>query len=228
MAGIIELAQFLPYVMRHVPGSPEFVAESYLRMSAIEFCERTRCWRKIVEVTIDESQTVAMVAPYYAAIHEIEYASFSNDGHPKAPLIPTQHSDLADRYRADLESQPGPPRYITQVNPNCITVFPVMPGVIELSLFLKPRMGQDFGPGDSDAPITDTLNVVPEFLLSQWGEVIANGALAKMLLQPQTKWYDPQRAAYFEGKFERACDSKFAQSMRGQHRAPKRTRFRFM
>ena len=228
MAGTIELAAFLPYVLRHLPGCPHFVAESYLRMAAIEFCERTRCWRKITTVDLTDENTEALVAPYHAAIHQIEYASFSSGSHAKTPLTPTQYSDIAERHRADLE-QEGPPRYITQVNPNTVTVFPLTAGELEVSLFLKPRMGQEFAaPVTPDRPIADAFNIVPDFLLTQWGEAISDGALAKALLQPQTQWYDPQRAGYFEARFERACDSKFAQSLRGQQRAPKRTRFRFV
>lgn len=227
MAMPIRLSEFLPYVLPHAPGCPAFVAESYLRMAAIEFCERTRCWRKISEFEMDEDRTIALVAPYYAAIHEIEYASFGSENMPKAPLTPTQYSDLGERHRADLE-QEGPPRFITQVNPNSVTVFPLAPGTLEVSLFLKPRMGQDFAPGDDDNPVQDALDVVPDFLLTQWGEPIACGALSKLLLQPQVKWQDPERAAYYLQKFERACDRHFGQNLRGQHRAPRRTRFAFL
>lgn len=228
MATPLRLSEFLPYVMPQAPGCPALVAESYLRMAAIEFCERTRCWRKISEIEIDQERTVAMVAPYYAAIHEIEYASFSNEQTAKVPLIPTQYSDIGERFRAELEGQEGAPQYITQVNPNSVTVFPLMAGTLELSLFLKPRMGQDFQSSTPDDPVSDSFNVVPDFLLTQWGEPIACGALSKLLLQPQTQWYDPQRSNYYLSKFERACDSHFAQGVRGQQRAPKRTRFRFL
>jgi hypothetical protein len=228
MAAPIRLSEFLPYVMPQAPGCPSLVAESYLRMAAIEFCERTKCWRKISEIEIDDERTVAVVAPYYAAIHQIEFASFSSASHPKSPLTPTQYSDIGERFRADMEEQAGPPRYITQVTPNTVTVFPLDAGTLEVSLFLKPRMGQDFAPGDNDDPIQDTFNVVPDFLLTQWGEPIACGALSKLLLQPQTQWYDPNRAAYYLSKFERACDRHFAQGLKGQQRAPHRTRYRFL
>lgn len=228
MANPIRLSEFLPYVLPQAPGCPALVAESYLRMAAIEFCERTKCWRKISEIEIDDERTVAMVAPDYAAIHQIEFASFSSESSPKAPLTATQYSDIGERFRPDLEEQEGAPRYITQVTPNTVTVFPLAAGTLEVSLFLKPRMGQDFAEGDKEDPIQDTFNVVPDFLLTQWGEPIACGALSKLLLQPQTQWYDPQRASYYLGKFERACDSHFAQGLKGQQRAPHRTRYRFV
>ena len=227
MAFPIRLSEFLPYVLPNAPGAPEIVAEKYVRMAATEFCERTRCWRKISTVTLTDENTVALVAPYYAAIHAIEYASFSSDSVAKTPLTPTQYSDLADRHHADLKAE-GTPRYITQVNPNTVTVFPLAAGALEVSLFLKPRMGQSFGQGTADDPIQDDFNLVPDFLLTQWGEAIACGALSKMLMQPQTRWEDASKATYYLQKFERACDAHFSTNITGQQRAPRRTRFRFM
>lgn len=227
MADPVRLSEFLPYVLPNAPGAPEVVAEKYVRMAAIEFCERTRCWRKITNVELTDESTVALVAPAYAAIHAIEYASFSSETMAKTPLTPTQYSDLADRHRSDLESG-GAPRYITQVNPNSVTVFPLAAGSLEVSLFLKPRMGQSFEAGTPDDPIVDVYNQAPGFLLTQWGEAIACGALSKILMQPQTRWHDPNRAAAYLQKFERACDSHFSAGVIGQQRAPRRTRFRFL
>ena len=227
MATPIRLTDFLPYVLPNAPGAPDIVAEKYIRMAATEFCERTRCWRKISTVALTDENTVALVAPYYAAIHAIEYASFFSDSVAKTPLTPTQYSDLADRQHASLETE-GTPRYVTQVTPNTVTVFPLAAGTLEVSLFLKPRMGQSFGQGTADDPMQDDFNQVPDFLLTQWGEAIACGALSKMLMQPQTRWHDPAKAGYYLQKFERACDTHFSTNITGQQRAARRTRFRFM
>lgn len=227
MATPIRIAEFLPYVMPSAPGAPSIVAEQHIRLAAIEFCERTKCWRKIVTKDLEDANTGVIVAPYYAAIHQIEYASFSADGYPKRPLEPTQYSDISDTQRSDLE-QSGPPRYLTQLSPNTVTIYPVMPGTLELSLFLKPRVGTDFVAGTPDDPIQDGLNLLPDFMLTQWGEKIACGALARLLLQPQTRWYDPQRAAYYAQKFDDACNAHFAQGIQGQQRAPLRTKPRYL
>lgn len=223
----VRLSEFLPYVLPNAPGAPEVVAEKYVRMAAIEFCERTRCWRKISTVTLDDRNTVGLVAPFYATIHAIEYASFSSDSVAKTPLTPTQYSDLADRHRSDLNGE-GTPQYITQVNPNSVTVMPLAAGELEVSLFLKPRMGQSFDQGTDDDPIQDSFNLAPDFLLTQWGEAIACGALSKLLMQPQTRWHNPEQAVYYLSKFERACDHHFSSNIIGQQRAPRRSRFRFV
>lgn len=227
MSQPIRIKEFLPYVLPMAPGAPSIVAEQHIRLAAIEFCERTKCWRKVTTQTIDAQNKVALVAPYYAAIYQIEYASFTAEGYPKRPLEPTQYSDLSDTHQAGLD-EIGPPRYLTQDSPNTVTVYPIMPGDLEISLFLKPRVGTDFQIGTPDDPIQDAFNLVPDFLLTQWGDAIACGALSKLLMQPQTRWHDPQSASYYFQKFERACDQHFSQGMQGQQRAPLRTKPRYL
>ncbi|MGP9790696.1 hypothetical protein [Roseinatronobacter sp. NSM] len=267
MANPIRLTEFLRYVLPHAPGVPDVLAEQYIRMAAIEFCERTKCWRKICHTHLDRKNTVALVAPNYAAIHQIEYASFASESVPKTPLTPTQYSDMGNTERGGQMSEDlrkiratmprylggeilncdvpsdadwhenvanlhdageGVPKYITQVNPNTVTVFPLSPGYLEVSLFLKPRMGQSLIAGTEDDPIVDEYNMMPDFLLTQWGEPIACGALSKILTLPQKQWTDPKMASYYLSKFERACDSHFAQGIKGQQRAPIRSGFSFL
>lgn len=220
---VVPLSKFLPYVWLHAPGAPAPTVESYLRMSAIEFCERTRCWRHMVLVTLTDENHVALVAPDYAAIHLFEFATFENDDTPKLTLTPTQFSDLAPQGFENTQS--GQPVHITQVNPNSITIFPFAAGEVEVSCFLKPRFGQEMAGGNVEAPADDAFNRVPEFLLTQWGEAIASGALAKLLMAPQQRWSDPDRAGFYLSRFERYCDEHFSSNLVGQHRAPRRSRF---
>ena len=49
----IQLTKFLPMVLPHVPECPHGVATFNLRLAAIEFCERTLCWRHLAKVTIE-------------------------------------------------------------------------------------------------------------------------------------------------------------------------------
>jgi hypothetical protein len=227
MATTVPLSSFLPYVLPHTPGAPDFVAEKYVRLAAIEFCERTRCWRKVSEIALTTENTVALVAPDYAAIHEIEYANFEAESVQKQALAPTQFSDMSDAHRPDLHVE-GPPQYVSQVNPNSVTVYPFMAGTLEVSLFLKPRMGQEFIPGTTSHPMIDAYNVAPDFLLTQWGMVIASGALSKMLMEPGKSWSNPALGGFHLQRFNEGCDSHFSSNMRGQQRAPRRSRFSFM
>jgi hypothetical protein len=212
---VVRTAVFLPIILPQAPGCPRFFAEQAARLAAIEYCERTRCWRHIVTISL-ATNPQAIVAPEYSAIHEIEEASF--DGQP---LTPTQWTD-ADPDELRDAPQIGKPKYLTQIDHNTVSIYPFAPGTLRASLFLKPRSGQLFGTDPTD-PLHDAFNVVPEFLSIQKAEAIADGALARILATPGEQFTDLQRAGFHLERFERACNSAFASHMKTQHRAKIRT-----
>ncbi len=210
------LTEFMPLLMPNCPACPEPVAEQALRLAAAEFCERTRCWRHITERTIRRSES-CIVAPEYATIHEIENASF--DG---LPLTPTQFSDVDLGAEAQGD---GTPQYITQSGPDRLIVMPFREGRLTISLFLKPRVGTDGLVLDTYGQDTDDpANQVPEFLFTQHAETLVNGALWRILSLPGQPYSNPTRAAECLAMFERKVDGHFAMNIRGQHRAPARSR----
>lgn len=212
------LQAFFPLVRPYAPMAADPFIEQALRLAAITFCEKTRCWRYQTTraITVNEAQ---IVTPPYAAIFEIETAAFN--GHE---LVPTQYTDL------DLGTAipTGQPYYITQATPGSVIVFPFQPGTLALNVFLKPRALTDQPVASSYDPDTDDdYNVVPEFLLVQHGEAIANGALARILMMPGQPFSDPATAQAYAQAFAVACDSHFNHAIRGEHRAAARSRPRF-
>lgn len=73
----VRFDQFLPMILPYAPGLPTMTAEHAVRLAAIEFCERTRCWRHAVDVVFSADNHQAVVAPDYATIHQFEFAVFS-------------------------------------------------------------------------------------------------------------------------------------------------------
>lgn len=140
----------------------------------------------------------------------------------RRPLAPTQYSDIAieglDLYAGSA------PAHITQTAPGIVTIFPFAAGTVSLSVFLKPRHGQDFANPANTEAMQDYLNQVPDFLLTQWAEPIAAGALSRVLMIPGQQWTDPKMGAFRLQQFNNACDSHFSQNIVGQQRAPRRTR----
>lgn len=214
--------QFLPMILPYAPGLPVMTAEHAVRLAAIEFCERTRCWRHLIEVVFDEDNHMAAAAPDYATIHDFEFAVFQGENMDRRSLTPTQYSEIAPD---GLELYSGSaPAHITQVSPGTVTIFPFAPGTVSLSVFLKPRHGQDFANVANTAPLQDYLNQVPDFLLTQWGEAIAAGALARVLMMPACEWTNATLAGVRAMQFDAACDRHFSHNVTGQHRAPRRTK----
>lgn len=211
------LSDFLPLVLPNAAGCPNLVALQYLRLAAIEWCERTRAWREMVTTTV-AMQGETIVAPDYATIFEIERAEFTPDGGSQAyEVCPTQFTshtfDDMDEAR-----DAGPPRYITQASPNTVRLIPYMDGLLTMSLFLKPRSGTEYGSTPIN-PLHDTMNVVPEHLFIQSAEAIAEGALARLLFIRNAEWFDPKQGMSYRASFDKRCDVSFRSEIRGQQRA---------
>lgn len=239
--------EFLPLILPYCPDCPDFVVEQMVRLTAIDFSERARAWRHVVQTYVvpsepatlltgmvdgqlvdllftssgqefigstgQDDRQVPMPAAPFSAIHEIEYAEF--DGRP---LEPVQFSSMQSRTE-------GRPRYITQAWPGVVRVFPEAEGMLELSLFLKPTANSQYGT-DPAHPLFDRYNVVPEHYLSLHGNVIAAGALERILAMPRQSWTNMQEAARFAVIYQDKANTSFRANMRGQQRAPIRTRFR--
>ena len=208
------LDAFRPLVRPHALTAPVPMVDYCVRRAAIEFCERTRCWRELITATVDEANEV-IVAPAYAAIHAIENATFIDGNIPLEPRL------FADISRFD-RTQEGCPRYIIQTNPNTVSLIHHTTGDIELSVILKPVEGQDVALA-SGVP-RDQYDVAPKFLLTQFGEHIASGALHRLFIMPKQEWTDMKLAAYYGDRFENACVSNFNSDIVTQTNPPPRSK----
>lgn len=210
------IGAFLPFVLPHLTAAPRPLVELSLRQAAIEFCERTKEWRHIISAAVTE-QKATPAAPTYSAIHQIESATL--DG---IQLTPISFTEVLTDDLSGSQDQ-GQPKYITQSTPNEVQVYPFSPGTLRMSVILKPRAGQLFGTDPAD-PLHDAYNVVPDFLLTQHGETIAYGALARMFIIPGEAWTDADRANFYRVEFEKRTKASQAVSIKGQQRAPIRTK----
>lgn len=208
------LRDILPLVVPQAPGVSEWAAEQALRIAASEFCTVTRIWREILTVTVDEEDE-AIVAPSSVALHEIESAHWQ-DG---TPLTPVRFAATSPEDRSDQGTTAQAPQWITQKAHNTITVIPFATGDVTLSAILKPAEGPEFGVLVGGGTAQDAQNVIPEFMHQQYANTIADGALGRLLLQPQTEWHDPTRAAFHQLKFQQASERLSNRQIKGQHRA---------
>jgi len=216
----VSTSELLPYILPYAPAVPTPIAEFSARLAVIEFCERTRCWRSLSESPVDERGR-AIITPPGATIHEFEEALL--DG---CELTATQFTETEAEELTGKESQ-GQARYISQINPGEIIVHPVQQGVLRLSCFLKPRHGQAVGE-DPENPLADAFNVMPQFMLTQYSEHLASGALARIMGTPKQDYSDAAMAGYHAQRFDAACNSHSSTNMRGQQRAPIRVKARFI
>lgn len=201
-----DIEEFLSKVLPFAPGCPEPTAFEHIRNAAIEFCEETKLWRFDDSFDVDEDPNI-VCAPQGAVIHQIERCDF--DGCKLEPRgigwLDEHHPD----WRSETNRLEGAPAYFTQVLPDTVRVVPHRAGRLQVWLRLKPSEDAD---------------QLPDFIASQHRNMIGWGALAGILMLPNQTFTDPNRATYFQAKFDQALGRKSKLQSTGQQRAPIRTK----
>lgn len=189
-------------VAPYAANCPEPVMVEHIREAAIRLCERTRCWRftDTFQTTGDETEIVC--TPPYASLWEIEEARFDDRKLERSK----QHAEMM---MADL----GAPQYLTQLAHNSVSLQPRGQGSLWISMFLKPSQNAD---------------QLPDILVDEFGTAIGHGALSTLLLIPNEPFTNPQQGIYYGQLFQSVLDRNFAYNVRGQQRAPVRTRANFL
>lgn len=203
-----DLDEFLPNIRPYAPGVPDLVAYEWIRQAATEFCERTRLWRYEDSFAITGTNPEIIVAPTGAVIHEIERIDF--DGEKVAKATPAQLDEWLPDWRAGTLD--GTPQWFTQVEPNTISLAPVQAGTLKVWLWLKP------------APDAEEL---PDFISDQYRQIIADGALSRILLIPGQSFTNEALSSVFSGAFQSKLSALFTKGITGQQRARPRSKANF-
>lgn len=205
---------FLPFVLPYAPSCPEPVAIQYIRQAAIDFCQRTRFWRQVDDFPVEGDMEEILVVPNQASLFEIEKAWFQPTGEGR--WVPLKKTPYAEIDQALLDEEPNTytvPNVISQIEYNTVTLIPRASGTLRISMFLSPSY---------DA------HDCPDNLYSNFASTIGDGALSEILMIPEQPYTNPNIAALKAGLFNSECDRNFALNVRGQHRAPARTKSSFM
>lgn len=199
-----ELDVLLPSIMPYAPGCPEPTAFAGIIKAAQDFCERTRLWRDEDQFTVTPTSCNVVCAPQGADLFEIEHASL--DGYTLEPIsIGELNRDMPD-WR-DQEGTLG--RWIAQTEPGSVIVVPRSTGTLRLATVLKPS---------NDA------EQLPDFIAKDYRQVIADGALAEILMTPNQPFTAPDRAQFYSMRFESRLSELSTRSIKGQQGARMRTR----
>ncbi len=201
---MIELDVFLSKIMPHVPGCPEPTALAGIIKAAQEFCERTRLWRDEDTFTVTPTSCNVVCAPEGADLFEIESASV--DGNKLDPISLAELTRLHPRWR---EFEVGQGQWVTQIEHGSVLIVPRCRGTLRLSTFLRPAEDAD---------------QLPDFIPKHYKQCIADGALAEILMLPGQPFSDPSRAQFFSMRFENKLNELTNSTIKGQQRAPTRTR----
>lgn len=203
MRDIIELS---PHVLPWAANCPEPTMVHFLRQAAITFCQRSRSWRsdEVYKLTSADEE-IALVTCDDSVLFEIESVCWraTGDSEWQCPIDSAAFSDRDDWWRD------GNPRYYTQRVPGWLRVAPFSKGELRIIAYLKPDQRAE---------------TLPDYLIELYPEIIAAGALAKILMLPGKDFTDPQQAMLKQSEFDAACDQHFRDNLRGQQRARTRTK----
>lgn len=197
----------LPLIRPYAPGCADPTAYMGIRQAAAEFCERTRLWRYESDFAVTSSDTATVTTPSDSVLHEIELAQFGG-----VDLERTSTQYLDDRYNWRSGDLTGPPQFITQTDMNAVRVVPWQAGTLTLHLYLKTAQDAD---------------ELPDFMVDQYREIIAFGALSRILMVPNQSFSSPQMATFWQAKFDDKLDALTGANIRGQQRAAKRSKPNF-
>ncbi|MGX0136349.1 phage adaptor protein [Cupriavidus metallidurans] len=204
-----DLEAFLPKVLPLCPGCPEPVAFEHIRNAAIEFCEETKLWRFDDAFELGDEPNL-VCAPQGSVIHQLERVDFN--GRKLDPASIGWLDDYSPDWRSDTNMLTGEPKYFTQIEPDTIRVVPYKAGTVKVWLRLKP---------------SEEADQLPDFIASQHRNLIGWGAVAGILMLPNQTFTDPNRATYYQAKFDQALGRKSKLQSTGQQRAPIRTKAQF-
>ena len=204
------LDALLGYVRPWAPGVPEPIAYRNIRLAAIEFCERTRLWKYEDEFSVTESTcNDGIYTPSGSVLHDIEAVMF--DGQKLTPLTTRDADSKLPGWRTG-DVGTGRPKYFTQVELGTIRILPAYAGSLYLCTRLKPSQDCD---------------ELPDFMLTEFAELIGWGALSRILTIPGQSYTSPDLSTYYGGMFMQRIDRLSTKESRGQQNAPRRTRPRY-
>ncbi len=192
-------------MLEKAPSCPEPTAIRHIRDAAIEFCRRTRCWRFEDTRTIDSADEGEFAVEPDSTVFEVSHARFGDVD------LEARSADWLDKNVSGWRTaDPGTPKYLTQVEIGAVLISPPPsdPGTLVMELILVPS---------NDA------EQLPDMLVDDYGTVVADGALARILVLP-ADFRDLQLATFYAAQFAEALGHWSVQSAQGQQRAPLRTR----
>lgn len=200
---MIGINEFLPDVLPHVDGAPKTQVRRAVLLACRELCRESGIWRE----TLDPISTFAGI-PEYDVITPTSAARplFVTGGrHGVVPLAPATEEKLVSmlgpgwgNLTDDFAS------HFIHTAPAIIRLVPYPATSQPLSLVLRVAM----------EPTLDAAKV-GDILFDEYAEVVAAGALARLMNVRDTAWYDPNMAASHRKEFRRGINYAKSRAIRG-------------
>ncbi len=184
---MIEVEQWLPYVLADAPGCPEAVALREVKSAMIEFCKRSHIWL----YSSDPIPAIANVPDYVLDIPPHADSALIKSVRFLGKELHLRTEEELDKASPGWRTKTGSPHFYVILQPTEILMDrspseAIINDAITASFALMPK---------KDA------KEVEDFFFNDWCEEIADGAKYRLLRMPDRAWTNPQMAAHFYKSF---------------------------
>lgn len=206
---------FLPYVLTDVPGCPEIAAIQAIKTTVIDFCEKSL----VVQADLDPVNLIANQADYdleppaNSLVTKVIRLFYKNDELPPMgqDFIPSATFYNQSAIDGDATSDP---RAWSQKSERTFSVYPAPriseAGAITIRVALKP---------------TRASTTCDDVLFEDYVEYIAAGAKARLMLQPNKAYTNPNLVVTQNQLYMQGVNAARQRVSRGHTRANLRVKF---
>ncbi len=209
-------SDFFEGVIPYVLGCPSITAETAIRDTVIEFCEKTL----ILQRDHDPVTVTANIVDYDLDppngyfVTKIMRAWYEST--PLVPAAPDEiHSVSAYNPLADGADGPATPRWIFQKDERTFSLLPVPKensvNAVTMRVALKPSRSS---------------SGVEDVVWEDYMEIISQGARARLFMMPGTTFFDPKMAGINRLQFDQGINLARQRANRGHTRSNLSVRLR--
>lgn len=200
---------WLDYVIPDVPGIGNALAEQAIRNAVIDFCRRTRLYRKtLAPISIVGATATYTVTPDANTLVS-DFLTVLVNGKPIDPQTEEWLDQQVPNWRTTAT---GPAKaYISPAN-NQITIVPTPSESIASGLVVAVAQRP-----------TRAATECPDWLLEDYAEEIAHGAKGRLFAMKRKPWSDPGLAKFHMGEFNAAVGIGGARASQARTRTRLRT-----
>ena len=178
--------QWLPYIQVNVPDCPRALIIEAVRQKAIEFCAKSRFWRKELDgfYTVVDDGEYELNTPVDSTISDLLVIKVN-----KEVLAPKTQDELESNYGLEWRESKGLPKFFFMKDMATVVLvpFPDVVYPVRVLVALKP---------------TQAAQGVDEIIFEEYKNVITHGALAYLQQMPEKSWSNPNMSVFYQGMFE--------------------------
>lgn len=197
-----DLSVLTDLVRVDIPVAPKVVIQSALIRVLREFCEETRTSTHKSSLYLPAGLNRADIdCPSHYEV--VEVTAVTKDGRAIELLSSLPANPSGEPNAAAVSTEDG---YALEFDG-----FPAEKIQFEVCMDCKPKLGA---------------TKVDDFLVGQWGEQIAYGAIAYLMLQPGKPWSQPEYGQMFEGKYRDAIAKARVKKNKGMAQSKQTVQYR--